>query len=172
MKPLPKSISQIPTSEPPPKRLVLYVEDDEKNRAIALLHLKKNFKLLLASSAREACEILVNHGTQIEAILMDIELKDSPFDGITLTKLIRGTLSTQNLPDWARQVPVLKTPILFVTAFADQYAETKLIRAGGNRVIRKPVDFVQLSMALTRIRLERDTQEMVKRISTIPPTYE
>jgi CheY-like chemotaxis protein len=86
---------------------------------------------------------------------MDIQLKGSQLDGIQLTKLCRGTLPAELMPAYARGVPVIKTPILFVTAFAELYSEAELLAAGGDRVITKPVEFGQITIALTQLHLER-----------------
>lgn len=142
------------------KRTILYIEDEDENRNVAMLRLKKNYNLLLASNSKEACAILTTQAAVIEAILMDIELQGSELDGIMLTQLIRGTLPKHRIPQYAKSVPVLKIPILFVTAHGDRYSEDFLIQAGGNQLIRKPVDFVQLSMSLTRIRLTHGTMKL------------
>ncbi len=146
-----------------PKRIVMYIEDEEDNRRVAHLRLKKDYELLLASSSREACAVLKDRSDEIEAIMMDIELQGSELDGIMLTKLIRGTLKGPALPEYAQDFPVLDTPIVFVTAYGDRYSEEELKEAGGNQLIKKPVDFVQLTMALTQIRLERSKRRLRSR---------
>lgn len=162
MKPL-TNIEVEETEDQQPKRVLLYVEDDEENRRVALLRLRKYFELLLAPNSREACRILSERADDIEAILMDIELKGSEMDGIMLTKVIRGSLTGVNLPVYAQSFKPLSTPILFVTAYGDRHPEQELINAGGNLLIRKPVDFLQLTMALTQIRLKHNQQEFEKR---------
>lgn len=146
-----------------PRKTLLYVEDEEDNRNVAMLCLKKEYDLLLAPTSRDACRILSQQADQIEAILMDIELQGSELDGIMLTKLIRGKLEDRGLPYYARTCPVLDTPIFFVTAYGSRYSEEELTRAGGDKLINKPVNFVELMMALTQIDLKK-TQRTLKRL--------
>lgn len=153
------------TDETVVKPVLLYVDDEEENQKVAKLRLKKDYDLLLASSSSEACELIANNAKRIEAILMDIELQGSELDGIRLTKLIRGTLAPSELPEYGRRVPVLDIPIVFVTAYGDRYSEEELLAAGGNQIIRKPVDFLQLTMALTQIHLQHVKNRLAKRIS-------
>ena len=137
------------------KDLILYVEDEEDNRNIAAMRLGERYALLFATNDREACEcIAANHG-RLSAILMDIQLKGSQLDGIQIVKLCRGTLPADAKPAYAQAAPVVKTPILFVTAFAERYSEADLLGAGGDCVITKPVEFGQLTLALTNLHLER-----------------
>jgi CheY-like chemotaxis protein len=135
--------------------LLLYVEDIEENWQVAELRLKRKYHLLHATTDTEACQLLVKYGPEIVAVLMDIELQGSTLDGIRLTQLIRGTLPMEGVPS-SLVCPVLDNiPIVFVTAYGHNYSELELIRCGGDRVIRKPVDFVELSLALTRLHLDR-----------------
>ena len=156
------------------KTVILYVEDDENNREVAMLRLANDYNLLLASGSQEACSILATRGAEIEAILMDIELQGSELDGIMLTKLIRGNLHQLDLPAYTKNVPKLDIPIFFVTAYGDRYSEEKLRLAGGNKTVRKPVDFAQLTLALTRIRLEQrhttkiEPKDMAKAVAPAP----
>ncbi len=138
-----------------PRKKVLYVEDEEANLDVARICLEKKYELLLARNDREACEILTKYGDEIAIILMDIELKNSKLDGIQLTKLVRGKLDRDTLPEYARSVPVLKTPAIFVTAYGDKYKAPSIKEAGGDRMIPKPVDFVELEMAMIQMNLSK-----------------
>lgn len=142
-----------------PKKKVLYVEDEEANLDVARICLEKKYDLLLARNDREACQILTQYGEEIAIILMDIELKNSKLDGIQLTKLIRGKLDRDTLPEYARSVPVLKTPAIFVTAYGDKYKTPSIKEAGGDRMIPKPVDFVELEMAMVQVNLAKITKK-------------
>jgi CheY-like chemotaxis protein len=84
---------------------------------------------------------------------MDIELQKSKLNGIELTKLIRGTSTREELPDYAREVPVLKMPIIFLTGYGETYSKEQLLHAGGNDLLEKPVDFVELKLAMTKYNL-------------------
>jgi CheY-like chemotaxis protein len=140
-----------------PRPLVLYVEDDEANRQVAVYRLEKRYELLCAKNDREACLLLQQRGTELAIILMDIELKGAALNGVELTRVIRGRRDRADLPPYAQGVPVLTTPILFVTAYGDRYRTPELLRAGGDEVIAKPVDFVALHTAMARVYLHRMT---------------
>jgi CheY-like chemotaxis protein len=138
-----------------PRKLVLYVEDNEGNRQVAHVRLERKYELLCAATDREACQILQEHGTRLELILMDIELQGSALNGIDLTQLIRGKLNVHNLPDYAAKVPKLETPILFVTAYDERYRKPELLAVGADEVIAKPIDFVALHTAMARVYVRR-----------------
>jgi CheY-like chemotaxis protein len=131
------------------------VEDEDENWRVAELRLRRNYELMRAANDREACAMIIEYQDRLSAILMDIQLHGSALDGIQLTKLVRGKLNTSDLPPYAQAVPTLSVPIVFVTAYNARYTESELIAAGGNRLIAKPVDFVQLTSALTHLRLQR-----------------
>ncbi len=135
------------------KPLVLYVEDNQENQRVASLALRKKYELEIAANSKEACEFINKSAEKISIILMDIELRDSDLNGIELTRLLRGTLQLPNPPLYAKDLTVMDIPIIFVTAFGDKYSTASLLEAGGNRVIAKPVDFVELQLAMTQIRL-------------------
>jgi serine/threonine-protein kinase len=152
----PASPAAVPTPEPATRRdLVLYVEDEAENREVAALLLKKHFSLLLAEDDRSACALLREHGTALTAVLMDIQLKGSALDGIALVRLLRGGLDGPDLPDYARDVPRLAVPVFFVTAYSARYGEQELLAVGADKLVTKPVDFTQLTMALTSFSLRR-----------------
>lgn len=155
MKPLqPSPRRSLPTTGD--RKLVLYVEDEESNRTVALMRLGRTYDILLAGSDREACEVLSEKGTALYAVLMDIELKGSILNGIQLTQLLRGRLPTAETPSFAQKVPVIpELPVLFVTAYSGRYTESELLGFGGNRLISKPVNFIELTNAITFMYLDR-----------------
>ncbi|WP_394834307.1 response regulator [Pendulispora rubella] len=129
---------------------VLYVDDDASNLAAARLLLEERYELLEAENDEQACDCLKRDGERLGVILMDIQLKRSQLDGIALVKLIRGKLDRASLPSYALDVPVLLTPVIFVTAYGQLYPREELFRAGGAEIAIKPVDFIKLSNAMTR----------------------
>jgi CheY-like chemotaxis protein len=137
------------------RELLLYVEDDDDNWHVAELRLGKLYQIHRASSSKQACELLRDKGPVFSAILMDIELKGSDLDGVGLTEVIRGKGAIRGAPSYTAQVPVLDTPIIFVTAHNAKYSDTMLVLAGGDKVIPKPVDFGALNTALTQLYLSR-----------------
>lgn len=141
----------------PPKRRVLYVEDDPTNRQVAKLRLDKKYDIVFATNDREACEAFVAHGDGLSVILMDIELKGSLLNGIELTQLVRGKLPPERRPAFAQRVGVIDTPILFLSAHGMLHTREELLKAGGDELIDKPVDFVALHTTITRVYLQRLT---------------
>ncbi len=135
--------------------LVLYVEDEPENRAVAELRLKRSYDLLLASNDEEACHLLRSRAGEISAILMDIQLKGSALDGIELVRLVRGTLLEVKKPSYALDLPILTIPILFVTAYGARYSEPELLAAGAQKLVTKPVNFAELTLALVDAQLKR-----------------
>jgi CheY-like chemotaxis protein len=133
--------------------LVLYVEDNEDNWHVAQLRLRERYALLRAGDAREACRIIGTRGPELSAVLMDIELRGSELNGLELVELLRGKRPGATAPDFARALPALAAPIVFVTAHGAKYPDEQLLAAGGDKVIAKPVDFGALSLALTQLHL-------------------
>lgn len=138
--------TSVPASEAG-KRLVLYVEDEEENREVTALRLRDRFELLWATNDREACALILRYHSRLYAILMDIQLKGSQLDGIQLVRLLRGE-PLSHLPSYAQGLPTLDVPIIFVTAYGARYTEEQLLAFGGTHVVTKPVDFVNLTLAL------------------------
>jgi CheY-like chemotaxis protein len=135
---------------------LLYVEDDDDNWQVAHLRLSHAYSLLRAKDAASACELLTTKHAEVSAILMDVALSGSEFNGVELTEILRGKRPKERLPAYAKEAPVLATtPIVFVTAHVSKYSDAILMRAGGDRVLAKPVDFTALSLALTQLQLAR-----------------
>jgi CheY-like chemotaxis protein len=138
-----------------PRKLVLYVEDDDANQKVAGLRLEKKYELIFAATDVAACQAFIDHGARLSLILMDIELQGSRLNGIDLTRLARGRLESDRIPPYGALVPRLDTPIVFVTAYGQAYRQTELLTAGADAVIQKPVDFVELHTAMARAYLQR-----------------
>lgn len=138
-----------------PRELILYVEDDATNRQVTHLWLSADYELLLATSDAEACALVKQHHDRISCILMDIQLQGSTLSGIELTRLFRGRLTGRRLPVYAQNVPVVKTPIFFLTAYGDSFSDQDLEEAGGNRIIGKPINFSSLNLALAQTSLTK-----------------
>src|SRR6185312_1362153 len=123
--------------------------------AVARMRLSDRYEVVRASTARQACELLTQRGDDFVAILMDIELRGSELNGVQLTSLIRGG-DRRDYPDYARALPTLRgTAVIFVTAHGADFSDAEIERAGGDTVIRKPVDFKALSLAITQAHLDR-----------------
>src|SRR5689334_19599864 len=119
-----------PASAPLPA--VLYVEDEDDNWTVTELRLGKRYRLFRAANDREACDLIRRLGSQLTAVLMDIQLQGSKLDGVQLTQLFRGKLPGHDLPEYARGLPTQNVPIVFVTAYGSRYPEAQLMQAGGS----------------------------------------
>lgn len=145
-------------TKPPPanfrkRPLVLYVEDNDDNWAVAEMRLEKSYQLVRASNDREACAALKEHADSLYVILMDIELQGSRLNGVALTRLLRGKLKDSEKPPFAQDVPVLPVPVIFTTAYKMDLTD-ELREAGGNLVVPKPVEFMRLMRELTSMHLK------------------
>jgi CheY-like chemotaxis protein len=151
-----RKVGAVSKGKEQPKKLrpVLYVEDNDDNWNVTELRLGRSYDLVRAKSDREACQILARPG-KLYAILMDIELGGSQLNGIQLTKLIRGTMPASELPEYARNVPLLQVPVLFVTAYGDAYPRADLLACGADDVLGKPVDFTKMNLALANLYINR-----------------
>ena len=127
---------------------------------MAELRLGDSYQLSRANTSERACRALRN-ARNLSAILLDIELKGSDLNGIEIAHLIRGKPLPRMLPTYALNMPVLDTPIIFVTAHGAQHDEARLL-AVGDRIISKPVDFGALAVALTQLHLARLTRRALK----------
>ena len=140
------------SEEPADSRpLVLYVEDDPDNRNVMQLRLGDRFSLIVAGGDREACEAMRAHHEALSCILMDIELKGSVLNGVELAGLMTGRDIDVLLPDYARDLLPTDAPLLFVTAYGEEYDTATLKAAGGVCVVRKPVDFSELAEAMSAV---------------------
>lgn len=149
-----KRIDEGRPAPPEPTHLVLYVEDEPSNWEVTELRLRKKFKLLWARTDQEACALVRQHGPELYAVLMDVQLQGSALDGLALTKLFRGS-ATAPLPDFAEGIAPLTCPIFFVTAYGNLHSPQEMEGAGGDAHVPKPVDFVSLTLLLARHNMRR-----------------
>jgi CheY-like chemotaxis protein len=107
------------------RQILLYIEDEDENWNLARLRLGDRYDLVRAVHAGQACEFA--------AILMDIELPGSELVGV--------------------EFAALDIPVIFVSAHGDAAAQNPEL--GSARVIRKPIDFNALNIAIAQAHLER-----------------
>lgn len=127
---------------------LLYVEDEDTNWEVAELALRDEFALERARSAEEAFQRLGKK--KYDLILMDIQLSGSSLSGIEVTQILKGRYKG-DVPAYAEGVRCEQTPIIFVTAYTARYDKKHLVEQGGDDLIAKPVDFVRLSLAISRL---------------------
>ncbi len=130
---------------------ILYVEDEDPNWEIADYSLRNRFNMVRARNAREAFDIIVRG--EFAAILMDIQLAGSEFNGIEITKILRGDASLLKGAKTQFQAEPLTLPIIFVTAYNARYSKEELLKAGGDDMIPKPVDFTRLALVLSKLSM-------------------
>lgn len=143
-----------PTSDGP-RRRILYVEDDIDIWNVTRYKLRAKYDLVHAASDKEACRLLSEEGETFHAVLMDIELKGSALNGLQLVQILRGTLPADERPAYAQQMPVSHVPVIMLSAYVGAYKEAELLALGADRALSKPVDFVDLTMALTELNLKQ-----------------
>lgn len=140
--------------EPDQRPVILYVEDDADTFKIAAARLQAKYRLIWAQNDQEAVDLLAYHAHELYAVLMDIELRSSHFDGLDLTRLLRGLPLTKPLPPFARRCPTLpKVPVLVLTAYTARYTEADAHAVGASHFATKPIDFTRLNLALAQMNI-------------------
>jgi two-component system sensor histidine kinase BarA len=127
---------------------ILYVEDEDTNWEVTEFALRDRFKLVRAKDDREVFALLA--AEKYDLILMDIQLSGSRLSGIEITQILKGNY-TKEIPEFAVGITAHDTPIIFVTAYTARYKKDDLLKAGGDDLIAKPVDFVRLSLSMARL---------------------
>ena len=113
----------------------LLVEDNEFNQQIGVYILENlGLEVLLAGNGREAVAMAM--AQRFDVIFMDIQMP--LMDGIEATRRIRQLPGCEKLP------------IIAMTAYATKEEADKMIAAGMNEHIAKPIDFHVLQRILTR----------------------
>jgi two-component system, cell cycle response regulator DivK len=109
--------------------LVLIVEDNDKNLELVQDILEfRGFRTLAASNGHQALELA--RSQQPSVILMDIQLPDT--DGVRVLLQLRADELTARIP------------VVALTAFAMADDRARLLRAGFDGYVAKPVDIRSL----------------------------
>lgn len=120
---------------------ILIIEDNEKNRKLIKVILKaKGYYTMEAEDARSALDQLKREPPDL--ILMDIGLPE--IDGLELTKQIKQDASTKNIP------------IIAVTAHAMAGEKEKVLKAGCDAYISKPIDTNELPIIIEKFLNPKD----------------
>ncbi|MCC6810436.1 MAG: protein kinase [Deltaproteobacteria bacterium] len=143
-----KRIEKPDAREKPQLHDILYVEDEDINWEIAERSLRHKFTLTRAKDSAEAFALLKTHHFKI--ILMDIQLSGSDLNGIQITEVLRGRFKG-TLPAYAKGVERRETPVVFVTAYSARYPRELLKAMGGSDLVTKPVNFIDLSLVMSRL---------------------
>ncbi len=111
------------------KHLILVVEDQPINRELLCDWLDtEGYEVAQAEDLTSAFAALQSH--QPDAVLLDIQL---------------GAQDGAELATWIRQQPALRAiPVIAVTAHAMTTEQQRILQAGCNACISKPIDFSML----------------------------
>ena len=112
-----------------PKK-ILIVEDNPQNMKVVQLILEPHGYILLeATDGEEALEV-INNGERPDLILLDIQLPK--IDGFEVTRRLR------QIPEFSH------IPIIAVTAYAMRGDEEKVVEAGCDAYLPKPINTREL----------------------------
>jgi len=117
------------------KARILIVEDNQPNRELLSDWLEaEGFEVLPAENMQQSFAALQNE--EVDAVLLDVQLGAD--DGLTVAT-------------WMRNQPALRNvPIIAVTAHAMVTDHARVLNAGCNGCVSKPIDFSQLREQLNR----------------------
>lgn len=108
-------------------RRALLVDDIQTNRQLAVALLKDTGIVIdVCSNGAEAVAMILNSGKKYDLVLMDIQMP--VMDGYEATRRIRGDSRFTELP------------IIAMTAYAMEEERFKVLRAGMNVHVAKPID--------------------------------
>jgi CheY-like chemotaxis protein len=114
---------------------ILVVEDNQLNRELLCDWLEvEGYEVAAASTLEQAFAAI--HKLPPDLVLLDVQLGDQ--DGLSISW-------------WIRQHPTLShIPVIAVTAHAMVTEQERILQAGCNACVSKPVDFKLLSQQLER----------------------
>ncbi len=114
---------------------ILYIEDNPQNMRLVRKLLKLNgYETLEAVNGEEGVQIAI--GEKPDLILMDINLPD--IDGLEATRRIKADPSLTNVP------------VIALTAAAMRGDRERIISAGCDDYLQKPIDTVQMLETVRR----------------------
>ena len=130
---------------------ILLAEDNVTNQLVMSTMLEKfGCKVDVANNGREAVDNLHTH--DYDAILMDVSMPE--MDGVTATKIIRKMKGD-----------VGKIPIIAVTAYALDEDRQRVLAAGMNDFVSKPISHMELARALSRHIATRSDDGTIRQAS-------
>ena len=131
-------------------RIILLVEDNPDDEALAVRALKKNNlpnELMVVRDGVEALDYLFGTGpylgrdmSRMPAVIL-LDLKLPKIDGLEVLRRLRADERTKLLP------------VVILTSSKEEQDLLNGYSLGANSYIRKPVDFIQFSEAIRQLRL-------------------
>ena len=124
---------------------VLIIDDDEINRQMAEMILKKNFeyRILTAESGMRGYELMQNQ--TVHLVLLDVSMP--VWDGLKTLQFIRSNEKLKN------------TPVIMLTAAADRETVVKASSYGVKDYIRKPFLPEELTSRVAKVIWENWLQQ-------------
>jgi two-component system cell cycle response regulator DivK len=112
---------------------ILVVEDNDRNRRLLKILLQaQGYEVIEAASGEEVMKYLEDNRPDL--ILMDIQLPN--IDGLELTKEIKNNPETIDIP------------IIAVTAYAMKGDKERILEAGCDAYVSKPIDTRKLPLVI------------------------
>lgn len=119
-------------------RRILVADDSAINLEVVKHALKlEGADAVLALDGKEAVDMLKEASTGFDAVLMDVQMP--VMDGITATRMLRNELGLVNLP------------VIALTAGVLQDEKAKVLQAGVDDFLAKPVDLEDLVVVILRL---------------------
>ena len=119
---------------------ILLVEDDPMNMRLFKLALRgKGYQLLEAADGQSAVDMIAREPPDF--IVLDIQLPK--VSGLDVARRVRSDAATKNIP------------ILAITAYAMKGDENRIIAAGCDAYLAKPVDTHELSVVVAQMLSQR-----------------
>ncbi len=146
-----KSVEQVRETSQEKTGRVLVVDDDSMNLKIAERMLQNRFEVSLASSGKEALEIIEKQ--RPELILLDLHMPE--VDGFEVMEVLKKNPETAEIP------------VVFLTADNDRDVEIRGFKEGAQDFITKPfvadIMIQRVSRILELSRLQKDLQKEVEK---------
>lgn len=115
---------------------VMVIEDNDKNRKLVKMILEANkYEVIEATTAEDSLKYLQQEKPDV--ILLDIQLPN--MDGLELIKMLKSNQDTKDIP------------VVAVTAYAMKGDKERILSAGCDAYISKPIDTRQLPLVVEDI---------------------
>jgi len=115
---------------------ILVIEDNDRNRKLVKILLEANkYEVIEARTGEESLKYLQNDKPDL--ILLDIQLPN--MDGLTLVKILRADEGTKDIP------------IIAVTAYAMKGDKERMLDAGCDAYVSKPIDTRELPVTVANL---------------------
>jgi CheY-like chemotaxis protein len=132
------------------RKIILLVEDNADDEALALRAFRKNHilnEVVVARDGVEALDFLFGTGahagrdTTVQPSVVLLDLKLPRLDGLDVLRRLRGDPRTRHLP------------VVVLTTSSEDRDLVESYKLGANSYIRKPVDFGQFAESVRQLQL-------------------